>query len=422
MIKDDSMRAQLFTVLPILALITGMSPQPSFGAPLLQMDFGRVIPDSPLQSGFNAMVGGSAQATATTTFGAYTVDLAGQGFFNTTTSSQVNLLDASIRNFYRDYYYNNSTVNGVGVQLSITGVTPNTPYNLTLWSFDAASSTTVPTPTTWNPTGNTTGGNTTINNIRTPSPATLYDPDNSATIQITSATNKLDLFGTTTGGSGGTRLNGFKLDDGTTDLLFVDFGQAGSTSLTQAGFVGAAGTDAQTSFSQVEGIYTVSLAGQGFFESTAAQAGAIDASVRDLYRDYYYNNSTTNGVGVTLTIDGVTPNTDYDLTLWSYDAASSTTVGTPTVWSPLSGSGTTGTSGTVVNIRNPSPTAVYDSDNMATIRVRSSGTKLEIFGTTTAGSGGTRLNAIELNAVPEPSAIILAALSAIGVGFVLRWR
>jgi hypothetical protein len=42
--------------------------------------------------------------------------------------------------------------------------------------------------------------------------------------------------------------------------------------------------------------------------------------------------------------------------------------------------------------------------------------------TTTGGQGGTRLNAIELNAVPEPSAIVLTVFSAIAAGWVVRRR
>jgi hypothetical protein len=360
------------------------------------MDFGRIIPDSPLQPGFTSMAGGSTQATAAATFGALTVDLTGQGFFNTTNATRVNALDPSIRDFYRDYYYNNSTVNGEGVTLSITGVTPNVPYNLTLWSFDASASATVPTPTTWNPFGSTTGGNATINNIRSPSPATLLDPDNSATIQVTSTTNKLEIFGTTTSGAGGTRLNGFIINDGTSDLLSVDFAQAGGPpSPLQTGFVGGYGATTQAAYTETVGAYTVHLEGQGFFHSTtAANVDAIDPSVRDFYMDYYYNNSVVNGEGIVFTIEGVTPNTDYDVVIWSYDADHAAL--TPTVWSPFGA--TTGTTETIDAMREPRPDNIAE-DYRKVIRVRSTTNKLEIFGTTTSGTGGTRLNGFELHAV-----------------------
>jgi hypothetical protein len=381
--------ACLATVVVSCLLVSRSSP----AAPLLAMDFGR-LNNSPLQPGFTAMVGGSTQATATATFGALTVDLAGQGFFSTTQAARVNALDSSVRNFYQDYYYNNSTTPNVGVTLAITGVTPNVPYNLTLWSFDANLSTT--TPTTWNPAGTTTGGNATINSNRTPSPSTLLDPDNSATIQISSTTNKLEVFGTTTSGPGGTRLNGFIINDGTSDLLSVDFAQQlAPPSPLQAGFVGGYGTTSQTSYTETVGAYTVHLEGHGFFHSTtAANVDAIDPSVRDFYMDYYYNNSTINGEGIVFTIDGVAPNTDYDVKLWSYDADHPGD--TPTQWSPIGNS--TGETTTIIANREPRPDNMNE-DYVKTIRVRSTTTKLEIFGTTTGGTGGTRLNGFELHAV-----------------------
>jgi hypothetical protein len=388
----------LVTVFGSCLFVAKSSP----AAPLLAMDFGRVIPEviSPLQPGFTAMYGSSTQATATATFGTLTVDLAGQGFFTTSQAARVAALDPSIREFYRDYYYNNSTTPGVGVTLAITGVTPNVPYNLTLWSFDANGSTTVPTPTTWNPKSgsNTTGGSATIDNIRNPLPLTLSDK--SATIQVTSTTNTLEIFGTTSGppGNGGTRLNGFIINDGTSDLLAVDFAQqfpATPPSPLQPGFVGGYGTTSQTTYTETIGAYTVNLAGQGFFHSTtAANVDAIDPSVRDFYMDYYYNNSVANGEGIALTIEGVTPNTDYDVKLWSYDADH---LGdTPTVWSPFGN--TTGTTETILKNRVPRPLDI-NQDYTKTIRVRSTTTTLEIFGTTTSGTGGTRLNGFELHAV-----------------------
>jgi hypothetical protein len=354
------------------------------------------------------MGGPSSLTSASATFGPYSVNLQGQGFFNTT-SGNVNAIDPAVQNFYRDYYYNNSTTPGEGVNLSVGGLLPNTPYNLTLWSYDADNAS--PTPTTWTPAGNTTGPVGNITNVRTPAPMTLAD--NSATISVMSTTGTIDIFGTTAGGTGGTRLNGFRINNGTTDLLAVDFSQQTLASPVQAGFIGGTGTTSQAAYSETVGPYTVGLAGQGFFNSGDARGNLLDPSIRGFYRDYYYHNSTTPGVGVTLTIQGVTPNTDYDLTLWSYDV-DNRFVGseTPTTWTPTGD--TTGTSATIVNYQTPLPEALYDPNNSATIRVRSTTNTLTIFGTTTAGSGGTRLNGIVLNLVPEPSIVAMS-----GIGFVL---
>ena len=60
------------------------------------------------------------------------------------------------------------------------------------------------------------------------------------------------------------------------------------------------------------------------------------------------------GEGVKLTVDGLTANTDYDLTLWTYDADNFSP--TPTTWTP---EGTT--TGPVGNITNQQDTLPYDT-------------------------------------------------------------
>jgi hypothetical protein len=375
--------------------------------PLLAVDFGKGV-ENPVQSGFLEMAGTSAQAAASGTFGSYSVALAGQGFADSNNGTAV---DPSVRPLYRDYYYNNSDVNGVGVGLSIGGVVPNHSYNLTVWSYDA-DQTFSSTPTTWTPTGNSSGAGGSITDFATPRPATLNDY--SVTFPISSTTSTLQVFGTTTSGFGGTRLNAFRLMDGASNALAIDFGVPSTPpSPTQSGFVGMAGLQIQSSATQSIGPYNVTVAGQGFEDTSSGNANAIDASVRDLYRDTYYNNSDVNGVGVTLTIAGVTPNTDYDVTLWSYDAAQSFS-STQTVWGPSTG--TTGTSGTITNFATPRPSSF--GDRATTIRVRSTTSTLTLFGTTTSGFGGTRLNGFTLNAVvPEPATGVMIGLgSVIGLG------
>jgi hypothetical protein len=112
----------------------------------------------------------------------------------------------------------------------------------------------------------------------------------------------------------------------------------------------------------------------------------------------------------------VTPNQDYDLKLWSYDAAQFFS-STPTLWSPQGA--TSGDSGTITNFASPRPDSL--DDYSTTIRVRSTTSTLTIFGTTTSGFGGTRLNAFELYAVPEPATSVLAA-SLVGAAFARRRR
>ncbi|MEX2308378.1 MAG: hypothetical protein WD738_12325 [Pirellulales bacterium] len=192
-------------------------------------------------------------------------------------------------------------------------------------------------------------------------------------------------------------------------VLAVDFGRVTATGPTpvQPGFSGMAGAPVEPLSSAPFGPYTVTVSGEGFF-SAGFNAGNVDPSVAALYEDYYYHNSTTNGVGITLSIAGVTPNTPYDVTLWSYDEDNIFSP-TPTTWGPTGS--TSGTSGVVVNFAAPYPTDL--SYNRTTIRVNSTTSTLDIFGTTTAGSGGTRLNGFKLSRIPEPCTAALTTMGAL---------
>src|SRR5687767_13615732 len=85
-------------------------------------------------------------------------------------------------------------------------------------------------------------------------------------------------------------------------LLMLDFGRQINAipAETQPGFTAIEGgtADAAPPTTMI-GPYSVTVAaigaGGGFFNATNAQAAKIDASVRPLYRDYFYNNSTANG-------------------------------------------------------------------------------------------------------------------------------
>ena len=188
-------------------------------------------------------------------------------------------------------------------------------------------------------------------------------------------------------------------------LLAVDLGLNGTP--VQPGFSGMSGAAAEASKTDSFGAYSVTVQGEGFY-TAGFNAGHVDPSVEDLYENYYYHNSTTNGFGITVSIAGVTPNTQYDVTLWSYDEDNIFSP-TPTIWGPAGS--TTGTSGSMENFAEPYPTDL--SFHTTTIRVQSTTSTLQVFGTTTGGSGGTRLNGFALNAVPEPSAAMLLAIGAI---------
>jgi hypothetical protein len=377
----------------------------AFAVPLLAVDFGTA--ENYVQSGFGEMAGVISQATANASFGSYTVDLAGQGF-GAATGSHSAAIAQSVRPLYRDYYFNDSDVNGVGVNLSIGGVTPNTQYNLTLWSYDGDQSFSS-TATLWSPINNTSGTSGSVSDFATPRPTSLSDY--STTIQVTSATSTLEIFGTTTSGFGGTRLNGFRLNDGVNNVLSVDLGQPSPPpSPIQGGFQSMAGTfplgpnSPPPSMTSTFGTYTVKVSGDPYqstdytrvgFEDNAASAGAIDPSIRALYEDGLQNNLDTNtGAGLSLSIQGVVPNAKYAVKVWSYNP-DNTIYPTPTQFGPLSGSTTTGTTASITQTATPLPTSL--NDYSTTIYVSSSTSTLDIHAASTANFGGTRLNAFALS-------------------------
>ena len=100
----------------------------------------------------------------------------------------------------------------------------------------ADASAAVVTKQEWGPKGgtDTTGTTGTIDMIRTPVPTSLWDPLYTTAIQVTTTTGVLDVFGTTSAGSRGAVLNGFKLNDGVNDVLSVDLGEGSLIALPAA--------------------------------------------------------------------------------------------------------------------------------------------------------------------------------------------
>jgi hypothetical protein len=156
--------------------------------------------------------------------------------------------------------------------------------------------------------------------------------------------------------------------------------------------------------SQSFGSYTVTVEGVGglpgeatFYSERAIRMGGEipHPAGHRLWRDCYCHVSANPGDGIKLTVDGVVPNTEYDLRIYDMDpAAGASTINS---WSPTGN--TTGTSANIDLIRNPPPQVVDTPSHYVTLRVKASDTTLEVFGTTVSGFGGVRLNAFELFAV-----------------------
>jgi hypothetical protein len=199
-------------------------------------------------------------------------------------------------------------------------------------------------------------------------------------------------------------------------VLSVDFGHLtpGATPV-QADFTGIAGNTSEVSHTETVGAFSVTVEGEGFFHA-GFNAGNVDPAVAPLFEDYYYPNSTDPATGIKVTITGVTPNLDYDVTIWSYDEDNIFSV-TPTQWGPAAGSTTAGSTGVVSDSgATPYPTTIAEKNT--TIRLRSTTNALAFFGASTGGSGGTRLNGFQLNPIPEPATVSLAlgaAAAAAGV-------
>jgi hypothetical protein len=218
-------------------------------------------------------------------------------------------------------------------------------------------------------------------------------------------------------------------------LLAIDFGRhlgnnPFNPSPVQAGFSGMSGNFPlgpnvpAPSLTNAFGSYAVTVSGDPYlgsdysrvgFEDTMAASAGIDSSIVALYQDALVNNLDLNdGSGLNLSIQGVAPNTEYTLKLWSYNAEN-TIYSTPTEFGPRAGSNTSGTTGSVTQFASPLPTSL--NDYSTTITVRSTTDTLDIHAASTANYGGTRLNGFELSvAVPEPSAATLAGIGATLIG------
>jgi hypothetical protein len=201
-------------------------------------------------------------------------------------------------------------------------------------------------------------------------------------------------------------------------LLSVDFGHdIAPPTPVQPDFIGIAGPTSAASHTAPAGAYSVTIEGNGFFHA-GFNAGNVDPAVAALFEDYYYNNATDSATGIKVTIAGVTPNTEYNVKIWSYDEDNIFSV-TPTQWGPAAGTATTGTTGLVSDSgATPYPTTLEEKTSL--IRLTSTTSDLAFFGSSTGGSGGTRLNGFRLALVPEPTSALL--LGGAGLALVAMRR
>jgi hypothetical protein len=224
---------------------------------------------------------------------------------------------------------------------------------------------------------------------------------------------------------------------GTTAYLAVDFQNPTSGGVNQTGFSQFAGGTSQSGvttlpFSTVNGTVNVSVnlpaaGGAGYFHRTPTLSNSGSLTYADLYNDFAYSNSPnafvpnqTDTLTVTLSGAGVSANTAYSLTFYSWDNRAASGLHTVTI----SGiSGTTGPNGVIVSDFATPPTTndqysatqIYVSDGSGNLTFLVS----DFYGVISDTRSGVRLNALVLAAAaPEPGTL---ALLGAGLGALALW-
>jgi hypothetical protein len=190
------------------------------------------------------------------------------------------------------------------------------------------------------------------------------------------------------------------------DVLNVDFGLTGSVNL-QPGFSEFNLGINKTNYNGVR--VTVSSLGGAALADRNRITGAMvtnhppNLTQAQIYNDFVFANSTTDGTGLRILIDRLAPNTPYGLTLWSYDPQS--TGARFADWSETS-------SGTAIPIQtgytfdgSVQPTNDFDNTISAVLTSSPAG-QLQIDGLKNGGASvGVFVNAIRLVANPGAAGI-----------------
>ena len=193
-------------------------------------------------------------------------------------------------------------------------------------------------------------------------------------------------------------------------ILSVDFENSDGVSVpaaTQPGFVAfdnthAAGGSGATSYGQ----FNVALTGmdtllEGLFNRGGVTNGG-SLTVADVYNDFAFNNfGTPSGMTLTLAGSGIRPNTDYDLTFYSYDdlgtAAAHSVSYTGT-------SGTVGSAGPLAYTTGVDPTTDGQYAATGTFTSNASGVlTIDMVDTNPGGNDGIRFNALQVDGPAAPS-------------------
>jgi hypothetical protein len=421
----------------LLALLFSAAPTPSHAVVVLAVDVNDTTDPALTETGFQPFV----RTTNPATYGANTLTISGVGFTlgdqdrvrPTPTDSGAFTQGELLRDFI---FAPNAAANTTGLNARIQGLVPFGVYQGSVWSFDTTSAGT--RVADWAANDIVFRENYTFDgNAEPPAPVSndVYRIDfsfiasESGEVLIKGRRDALSMSAAVPPVADiGVFLNALMLDHQSTlavsptPVLSVDFGAGDG----QAGFSSMALPAApQATYSQAFGPQTVTLSGVGVNLDQRNRATPVDAAPFDqgaLLRDFVFAGAGAADVtGLDVTVDGLVPNQQYLVSLWSYDS------GSPGLrvadWT---------SNGVLVNENARFDTvlpATNDDYRFSFLTTADALGKLLISGrvdamTLAPNAPNVFLNGLQIRAiVPEPSSLAMAAIAGLaGLAIALRRR
>ncbi len=194
-----------------------------------------------------------------------------------------------------------------------------------------------------------------------------------------------------------------------TPVIVAQFDVNAGSSPTQDGFLGLSSTGTGTQ----NGVTLTSSAGFDEYRDRGWGATAHDSA--NLLRDFGFENDGTKTVTFDLT--GLSPNTEHEITIFSYDRSANG--GSISEWYEDAVGGAPLVTHTIVSSDPDSADFTLNmlSDDNGSIRIAATSNALVIF-------NGMSVAEMQSAGVPEPSTFVLAALGLLGLGWYgrRRWR
>jgi hypothetical protein len=421
---------------PLFALLAlCVVPTPVRAVVILAVDVNDTTDPALTETGFQPFV----RTTNPATYGGQTLTISGVGFVladqdrvRPTPTDSGTFTDGEL---LRDFIFGaNGAANTTGLNARVQGLVPFGVYKGSVWSFDTSSNGT--RVADWAANNIVFRENYTFDgNAEPPAPVSndVYRMDftfiasESGEVLIKGRRDALSMSAATPPVADiGVFLNALRLDHQSTlavnptPVLSVDFGNGD----VQPGFSAMALPAApQPSYSQAFGSQTVTLNGVGVNMDQRNRATPVDAAPFDqgaLLRDFVFAGAGAPDItGLDVNVDGLIPNQQYLVSLWSYDS------GSPGLrvadW--LS-------NGVLVNENARFDTvlpATNDDYRFSFVTTADALGKLVISGrvdalTLSPNAPNVFLNALQIRAiVPEPSSLAMAAVAGL-TGLALAFK